>query len=97
MDSRAAMIASAWFAIAIISAMFIYVGKVNLGTDIAVALLVLVAFVITFGVSFGLEGMRRYGPPSRSQVEMSNELTEMKTAISELMKKVEAIQKELEA
>ncbi len=97
MDSRAVTIASAWFAIAVISAMFIYVGKVNLGTDIAVALLVLIAFVITFGLSFGLEGMRRYGPPSRSQMEISSELGEVKTAISELTKKVEAIQKELEA
>jgi hypothetical protein len=96
MDSRAAMIASSWFGIAMISAMFIYVGGVNLGTYIAVALLVIVAFFVTFGVGFGLEGMRRYGPPSTPQLEISNELSEMKAAISELAKKVEAIQKELE-
>jgi hypothetical protein len=96
MDSRAAMIGSCWIAVAAISAMFIYVGGVNWGTDIAVGLLVIVAFIITFGLSFGLEGMRRYGPPSTTQVELSKNLNEMKTALSELTKKVDAIQKELD-
>ncbi len=96
MDSRAGMIASCWIAIAFIALTFIYVGGVNWGTDIAVALLVIVAFIVTFGLSFGLEGMRRYGPPSTTQVELSKNLNEMKTAISELTKKVNAIQKELE-
>jgi hypothetical protein len=96
MDSRAGMIASCWIAIAVISAMFLYVGGVNLGTDIAVGLLVILAFIVTFALSFGLEGMRRYGPPSTTQVELSRNLNEMKTAISDLTKKVDAIQKELE-
>jgi len=55
MDSRAAIIASCWFAIAIVSAMFIFVGGVNLGTGIAVALLILIAAGVTFGVGFGLK------------------------------------------
>ena len=96
MDSRAAMISSCWIAIAIISAMFIYVGGVNLGTYIAVGLLVVLAFFVTFGVGFGLEGMRRYGPPSKTQIELSSNLSEMKATLSELANKVEAIQKELE-
>ncbi len=57
MDTRA-IIASCWFAVAIISAMYVYVGGVNLETDIIVALLVGVAFVVTFGVGFGMEYMR---------------------------------------
>jgi len=96
MDSRAAMISSCWIAIAIISAMFIYVGGVNLGTYVAVGLLVVLAFFVTFGVGFGLEGMRRYGPPSKTQIELSSNLSEMKATLSELANKVEAIQKELE-
>ncbi len=96
MDSRAAIIASCWFAIAIVSAMFIFVGGVNLGTGIAVALLILIAAGVTFGVGFGLEEMRQHGPLSRTQAQISGELTEMKAAIGELTKKVEVIQRELE-
>ena len=96
MDSKAAIIGTCWIAIAIISAMYIYVGKVTLGTDIIVALLVLVAVGVTFGVGFGLEGMQRYGPPSRAEAKMSFDLTELKTAITELTKKVDALQKELQ-
>ena len=66
MDSRAVIIASSWLAIAIISAMYLYVGGVNLGTNIVIGLLVAVAFLITFGVSFGLEGMRQQEPHSKS-------------------------------
>ena len=76
--------------------MFIYVGGVNLSTYIAVGLLVVLAFFVTFGVGFGLEGMRRYGPPSKTQIELSSNLSEMKATLSELANKVEAIQKELE-
>jgi hypothetical protein len=96
MDSRAAIIGTCWIAIAIISAMYIYVGKVNFGTDIIVALLVLIATGVTFGVGFGLEGMQRYGPPSRAEATISFDLTELKTAITELTKKVDALQKELQ-
>ena len=96
MDSRALIVGSCWIGIAIIAAMFIQVGGVNLGTEITVGLLVVLAFITTFGVSFGLEGMRRYGPPSTTQIELSRNLNEMKTAISDLTKKVDAIQKELE-
>ena len=96
MDSRAAMVASTWFAVAIISAMCIYVGGVTLTTDIIVGLLVVVAFIVTFGVTFGLEGMRQESPLTKAKVQMSNELTEIKATASELAKKVDAIQKELE-
>ncbi len=100
MDSRAAIISSCWFAIAIISAMYLYAGGVNLATEIIVGLLVLVAFIITFAVGFGIEAfraeMREKSPSSKTQVQISAELTEIKTTIGELAKKVDAIQKELE-
>lgn len=100
MDSRAAIIASCWFAIAIISAMFLYVGGVNLATEIIVGLLVLVAFIITFAVGFGIEAMRvemrEKRPPSKAQEQISAELTEIKRTITELAKKVDEIQRELQ-
>jgi len=96
MDNRAAIIATSWIAIAVISAMYLYKGGVNFWTYTAVGLLVIVATAITFGLAFGLEGMHRYGPPSRSEFEISTELKDMKAAVDELTKKVDAIQKELQ-
>ena len=95
MDSRAVIIASCWFAVAIISAMYLYVGGVTLVTNIVVGLLVFVAFILTFAVAFGLEGMRQDSPAIKSKIQMSTELTEIKATVSELAKKVDAIQKEL--
>jgi len=95
-DSRAAIVASCWFAVAVISAMYLYVGGITLTTNILVGLLVFVAFMITFAVTFGLEGMRQESPMVKAKVQISTELTEIKTTVSELAKKVDAIQKELE-
>ncbi len=58
MDSRAGIVASTWIAIAMISSMYIYVGNITIETDIIVALLVAVAFMITFAIGFGIEAMR---------------------------------------
>ena len=96
MDSRAAIIASCWFAVAVISAMYLYVGDITLTTNIVVGLLVFVAFMTTFAVTFGLEGMRKESPMTKAKVQISTELTEIETIVSELAKKVDAIQKELE-
>jgi hypothetical protein len=96
MDSRAAIIGTCWIAIAAISAMYLYKGGVNFWTYTAVGLLVILATAVTFGVGFGLEGMRRYGPPSRSEFEISTDLKDMKAAVEELTKKVDTIQKELQ-
>jgi signal transduction histidine kinase len=101
MDSRAGIVASTWIAIAIISSMYIYVGRITIETDIIVALLVAVAFMITFAIGFGIEAMRRRmeydSPTTKVKIQMANEMTELKTAVNELSKKVDAIQKELEA
>jgi fatty acid desaturase len=96
MDSRAAVVASAWFAVAIISAMYLYVGGITLTTNIVVGLLVVLAFIVTFAVTFGLEGMRQESPQAKAKVQMSAELTEIKATVSELARKVDAIKKELE-
>ena len=96
MDSRAAVVASAWFAVAIISAMYLYVGGITLTTNIVVGLLVIVAFMITFAVTFGIEGMRQESPQTKAKLQTAVELTEIKTTVNDLAKKVDAIQKELQ-
>lgn len=101
MDSRAGIVASAWIAIAIICSMYVYVGGVTIFTDIIVFLLVAVAFMITFAIGFGIEAMRRRmendSPTTKAKIQMATEMTDLKTAVNELSKKVDAIQKELEA
>ena len=96
MDSRAAVVASSWFAVAIISAMYIYVGGINLTTNIVVGLLVFLGFIVTFAVTFGIEGMRQDSPTTKAKLQTANELSEIKATMNELAKKVDAIQKELQ-
>jgi hypothetical protein len=55
MDVRAIIIGATWFAIMVIAMMYIGIGGINLGTSIATGLLVTVAFIVTFGVAFGLQ------------------------------------------
>jgi hypothetical protein len=96
MDSRGIIVASVWFAIAIFSAILLQAGGINLMTSIVTVILFGMAFVITFAVTFGLEGMRQESPQTKARLQMNTELSEIKTAVSELTKKVDAIQKELE-
>lgn len=74
--------------------------RINWGTNIAVGLLVAVAFIVTFGVAFGLEShqaqLDKERPWTKALAQMSIELTEMKSMVSDLAKKVDVIQKELE-
>ena len=101
MDSRAGIVASTWIAIAIISSMYIYVGRITIETDIIVALLVAIAFMITFAIGFGVEAMRHKlideSPTTKAKIQMASEMSDLKTAVTELSKKVDSIQKELEA
>jgi len=100
MDSKATIVSVIWLAVAVISAMYLYVGGLYWGTDIAVGLLVLIAFMLTFVVGFGLEyfqaKMDNERPQTKTMVEMSNQLADLKTSITDLTKKVDAIQKELQ-
>jgi signal transduction histidine kinase len=101
LDSRAGIVASAWIAIAIICSMYVYIGGITIFTDIIVFLLVAVAFMITFAIGFGIEAMRRkmddMSPVAKAKIQMATEITDLKTAVNDLAKKVDAIQKELEA
>ena len=58
MDSKAAIVASCWFSVAIIAAVYIWVfsdkiGDILFGVFLPVGALVLLAFVVTYGVIFG--------------------------------------------
>ncbi len=76
--------------------MYLYVGGITLTTNIVAGLLVFMAFIITFAVTFGLEGMRQESPQTKAKLQMNADLAEIKTAVNELAKKVDSIQKELE-
>ncbi len=91
-DSRAAVVASTWFAAAIISACISSLRN-NADNKHSRWITVFVAFIITFAVTFGLEGMRQESPAAKAKVQISSELGEIKTTVSELTKKVDAIQK----
>ncbi len=96
MDSRGIIVASVWFAVAIFNALFLQAGGINLMTSVVAVLLFGMAFVITFAVTCGLEGMRQESPQTKAKLQMNTELAEIKTAVSDLTKKVDAIQKELQ-
>jgi hypothetical protein len=57
LDSKAAIIVSCWFSVAIIAAVYMWVFADKIGDAFGVILpvgaLVLVAFIVTFGITFG--------------------------------------------
>ena len=57
MDSKAIIIASCWFSVAIIAVvyMWVFADKIGdaFGVLVPVGALVLVAFIVTFGITFG--------------------------------------------
>ncbi len=66
MDSRAVIVASCWFAVATITAVYMWVfadkvGDVLFGVFLPVGALILVAFIVTFGIMFA--------SPSKSEAE----------------------------
>ncbi|MGA2523588.1 MAG: hypothetical protein ABSF65_05480 [Candidatus Bathyarchaeia archaeon] len=100
MEVRGWILGSTWLAIAVIASMYLYVGKISWETDIAVGILVAIGLVLTMIIGFGLEYfqtiMEKERPSTKALAQMSTELTEMKSMVSELAKKVDAIQKELQ-
>jgi hypothetical protein len=100
MDVRAQIIGSAWLAIMVISVLYIGVGGINLGTNIALGALVGIAFIVTFGVAFGLQAhqakLEEENPSTKTLVQLSIEVTEIKSMLSDVSKKVATIEKELE-
>jgi hypothetical protein len=100
MDPRGTTVGFAWVAIAAISVMFLYAGGFTWATSIIVFLLVGVGFIVTFGINFGLAAhqsqLDKENPQTIALTQMSTELKDLKTTVSDLTKKVDAIQKELD-
>ncbi len=91
MESKVSIIASCWIAIAIISVVMVWVGGVNIWTNLAVGGLVLTAFIVTFGVMMmekDEERKRRLAPPS--------EFVSLEKKVDDLSKMVEEIKKAIE-
>ncbi len=97
MSSKATIIASCWLAVAVISSVYIlvalgggYLGDILFGLFLPVGALVLVAFVVTFGVQGGFE------PENKFNNTLSSELQEIKSKLHEVGKEVEEIRKTIE-
>ncbi|MCZ2856714.1 MAG: hypothetical protein O2U62_06440 [Candidatus Bathyarchaeota archaeon] len=97
MNSRAVVIASCWLAVAIISSVYIwvglgegYIGDIMFGLYVPIGLLILVAFIVTFGVPSGFE------PDKKLETVMSSKLQDIKSKLDALTREVEEIKKTLE-
>ena len=70
-----------WIAIAIISSVIFWVGGVNLWNNISVGLLVFIALITTFGLSFGLK------PEKKPEITLLSEFQSINVKIDELEKR----------
>jgi len=99
-DVRAWIIGFTWFAVMVIASTYLSIGKISWATTVAVGLLVTVGCIVTFAVAFGLEyyqtQMDKEKPSTKTLAQMLTELTEIKSMVNELAKKVDAIQKDLQ-
>jgi hypothetical protein len=94
MDSRAAIASSCWIAVAISSAMYLFVAGATVCTTIMVVVLVgRLHRIIRHNLRIGRIPSEK--PQANAKIQMSAEITEIKAAVNELAKKVDAIQKEL--
>ncbi len=92
MESKVSIIASCWIAIAVISLVMIWVGGVNIWTNLAVGGLVLTAFIVTFGVAWMEEEYEKKKPQFAAPSEFAN----LEKKIDDLTKIVSEIQKAIE-
>ncbi len=90
MEIRAVTILSCWVSTAIISVIFVWTGGATLGNYVFVGLLIFLAFLITFGIGFGLR------PSKREKIELLSEIKNIKSKLDELSKEVEEIKKAIE-
>jgi len=90
MESRGLIVLATWISLSIISAVFIWIGGVSLGNYIFVGLLIFLALGVTFAVGFGLE------PEKKPEIELLNEIKNIRSKLDELTKEVEEIKKAIE-
>ena len=100
MDARAWIIGVIWIAIMVIGSTYLWIGNITLYTDIVIALLFAVGLTATIVLAFGLEyfqaQMDKERPATKALAQMSTELTDLKGMVTELTKKIDAIQKDLQ-
>ena len=97
MSTKAVIIASCWFAVAIISSVYMwvalgggYLGDIVFGLFFPIGALVLVAFIVTFGVQGSFE------QETKLDNTLSGELQEIKSKLDDVAKEVEAIKKTID-
>ncbi len=95
MDYRAAIIVSCWFAVAAISAVYMWVfgnviSDIMFGVFLPVGLLVVVAVIVTFGVASSFESEKKANPksPDRSK--------DLGAKLDSITKEIDQIKKEME-
>jgi hypothetical protein len=97
MSSKSVIIASYWFAVALIASIYIWVafaadllGDLIFGLYVPVGSLVLVAFVVTLEIQNGSE------PENQLDKKLSTELQEITQKLDVVTKEVEGIKKAIE-
>ena len=95
MDYRAAIVASCWFAVAIISSVYMWVFGSKLvdimfGVFLPIGLLILVAMIITFRVASSFESEKKHEDKS------SSDLQDLRSKLDVITKEIEQIRKEIE-
>ena len=95
MDYGAAIVASCWFAIAIISSVYMLVfgnelGDIFFGVFFPIGLLVLVAIIVTFQLASSSE------PEKQREAKSSSDIQDIRLKLDAITKEIEQIKKELE-
>ena len=90
MESKGLIILSIWISLSIICGFFIWVGGASLGNYIFVGLFFFFALIFTVAVGFGLR------PEKKPEIELLNEIKNIKSKLDELTKEVEEIKKAIE-
>lgn len=95
MESRAAIVVSCWFAVAIVSSVYMWVfgselGDILFGVFLPIGALVLVAIIVTFGVASGFE------PERKREAGSSSDLQDLRSKLDAITREIEQIKKEIE-
>lgn len=95
MDYRAVIIASCWLAVAVISSVYMWVfggfiGDIMFGVFLPIGLLILVAIIVTFGLT------SRFEPVEKREAEYSSDLKDIRSKLDAITKEIEQIKKEIE-
>lgn len=95
MDYRAAIAVSCWFAVVIISSVYMWVfgsrlADIMFGVFFPIGLLILVAIIVTFSVVSSIESEKR------REAKPSSDLQDIRLKLDVITKEIEQIKKEIE-